>query len=177
MLYKTIVADPPWMQPMMPALKRRPKTAVSLPYPTMTVKEIAELPIRNLADTGCHLWLWTTNKFLHDAFHIMDSWGFTYMQTLTWVKTSGCGIYWVNTTQHLLFGYFEKCYFHHDKLKPTHFITPPPRKHSEKPAVSYNLIESISDMPRLELFARNKRQGWAVWGNEVKSDISLSFCV
>lgn len=165
--YKTILADPPWSQPMMPVLRRRPKTALKLPYKTMTIREIESLPVESLGDIGCHLWLWTTNKFLHEAFHVIDAWGFKYMMTITWVKKSGCGIYWVSTTQHLLFAYYKKCYFLNEKLKPTHFITSPPRQHSKKPEESYALIESVSSEPRLELFARNRRAGWNAWGDEL----------
>lgn len=171
--YQIIYADPPWKQPMMPILKRRPKTARELPYDTMTLQEIMNLPVNDMANDNCHLWLWTTNRFLHDAFHVIEAWGFKYMQVITWVKKSGCGIYWVATTQPLLFAYKGKCKFPLAKLKPTHIITPPPRKHSQKPGEFYELIESISPAPRLELFARNKREGWDCWGNEVDSDIEL----
>jgi len=172
--YQTIYADPPWQQKMMPILKRRPLTASKLPYPTMTLQDIKALPVGELAGENCHLWLWTTNAFLHDAFHVIEAWGFKYMMVITWVKKSGCGIYWVSTTQPLLFAYKDKCKFPLGKLKPTHLITPPPRKHSQKPIEFYDLIESISPEPRLELFARNKRDGWDSWGNEVESDIDLS---
>jgi N6-adenosine-specific RNA methylase IME4 len=171
--YQTILVDPPWEQPMMPILKRRPKTVDKLPYPTMTMEEIKALPVNDLAGDNCHLWLWTTNRFLHDAFHVVDAWGFRYMQVITWVKKSGCGIYWVATTQPLLFAYKGKCKFPLSKLKPTHFITDPPRIHSRKPEASFELIESISPAPRIELFSRARRFGWDCWGNEVDSDISL----
>ena len=165
--------DPPWQQKMMPVLKRRPQAATKLPYPTMTLKEITDLPVHELAGDNCHLWLWTTNRFLPDAFPIIEAWGFKYMQVITWVKKSGCGMYWLGTTQPLLFAYKDKCKFPLAKLKPTHFITSPPRVHSQKPNASYDLIEAISPEPRLELFARHKRLGWDCWGNEVDSDIEL----
>ena len=171
--YQTIYADPPWQQKMMPILKRRPKTPDRLPYPTMTLQEIQELPVGELAGDDCHLWLWATNAFLHDALHVIEAWGFKYMMVITWVKKSGCGIYWVSTTQPLLFAYKGKCKFPLAKLKPTHLITSPPRKHSRKPEEFYELIESISPEPRLELFARQRREGWDCWGNEVDSDIEL----
>lgn len=173
MKFKTLYVDPPWQQPMMPILKRRPHTAKALPYKTMSLAEIQALNVGQLADVGCHLWLWTTNKFLHPAFHIIEAWGFKYMMTITWVKKSGCGIYFASTTQHLLFAYYKKCYFNRARYRPTHFITPPPRRHSQKPDEAYELIEAISEPPRLELFARKQRQGWSVWGNEVESSFQL----
>ena len=83
--YQIIYADPPWEQKMMPVLKRRPQTAGVLPYPTMSLQEIMGLPIEELAGEGCHLWLWATNAFLHDAFHVIETWGFKYMMVITWV--------------------------------------------------------------------------------------------
>jgi len=174
MLYKTILIDPPWPQSLMGQWKRREKTATKLPYPIMTIDEIKSLRVRLLADTGCHLWLWSTNAMLPFAFEIMHEWGFNYLAPITWVKPSGCGNYFIHTTQHILFGYMEKCIFNRDRYKPTVLHTSIPKRHSEKPEEFYSLIESISDEPRLELFARNKRKGWASWGNEIDSDIQMS---
>jgi N6-adenosine-specific RNA methylase IME4 len=171
--YQTILADPPWQQGLMGKWKRDPGCARDLPYPTMTVDEIKALPINDLAEVGCHLWLWTTNQFLRQGFDVMEAWGFKYLAPITWVKPSGCGNYFIHVTQTILFGYKERCIFPLTRYKPTVLIAPDPHKHSQKPEASYDLIESISPEPRLELFARRKRFSWDCWGNEVDSDVEL----
>jgi len=177
--YQIIYADPPWEQKMAGKYRTRHKRIRDLPYPTMTVKEICNLPIGKLASETCHLWLWTTNQSLPYGFEVIKAWGFKYLSPITWVKPSGCGNYFVSVTQTLLFGYKEKCIFPMARYKPTVLYTGLPKKHSQKPEEFYKLIESISPEPRLELFARPvsplfpKRNGWDVWGNEIKSDIDL----
>ena len=178
MKYKTILADPPWNIGLMGKRGRRPNTPMELAYPCMGVGELTRLPINDLGTGGCHLWLWTTNSGLEDGFVVMREWGFTYLAPITFVKPSGIGAWFIHRTQTLLFGYKDKCEFNRERWKPTvQFFTP--AEHSRKPIGSYELIESISDEPRLELFARPhsplfpKRDGWDVWGDEVVSDISM----
>jgi N6-adenosine-specific RNA methylase IME4 len=177
--YRTIVADPPWEQPLMNKRERRRGTPGELPYPTMSLDEIKNLPIGDMAETGCHLWLWTTNAFLRQGFDVMESWGFRYLAPITWRKPSGMGNYFVHVTQTLLFGYFRKCQFNLERYLPTYFEGLPGR-HSTKPKESYQLIERVSDPERLEIFARPWsqmfpiRQGWDVWGNEVESSVELA---
>lgn len=181
MKYRTILADPPWEQPMSGKWKRREagKHRPCLPYPTMTLEEIKSLPVSDFAEVGCHLWLWTTNAFLQAGFEVMRAWGFTYLAPVHWRKPSGQGNYFIHHTQTVLFGYFQKCKFNKARYRPNWFEAKP-GEHSAKPCESYELIESISDEPRLELFARpltplfQNRLGWHVWGNEVKSDIEIS---
>lgn len=171
--YQTISADPPWYMPEHGKRQDRPNRKVKPPYPLMEVAEICNLPIGDLAGFGCHLWLWVTNNNLENAFRVIRAWGFKYNTTITWVKPSGYGFWFVQRTQHLLFAYKDKCIFNGERYKPTIFYYTP-NKHSQKPSASYDLIESISDEPRLELFARRKRLGWDCWGNEVESDIDLT---
>lgn len=172
--YQIIYADPPWEQKMRGHYKTRPKDSKVLPYKTMTVEEIKKLPINNIAEDGCHLWLWTTNQFLKDGFEVMEAWGFKYLAPITWVKPSGMGNWFVHRTQTLLFGYKEKCIFPKARYKPTVLITGLPKRHSEKPIEMKKLIEEISGTPRIELFARKKTEGWDVWGDEVESDIEFN---
>lgn len=171
--YRTIYADPPWEQQMRGIYKSRPKDATQLRYSTMTVKEICELPVGDIADIGCHLWLWTTNQFLRAGFDVMEAWGFKYLAPITWVKPSGMGNYFIHRTQTLLFGYKGICEFVLERYKPTVVQTTIPKRHSQKPNVFCDLIESISLEPRIELFARNKRMGWDCWGDEIWKDIEL----
>jgi len=171
--YFTILADPPYPQKMAGKYARRIKRRKELPYPTLSIEEIKRLPVEKFAEEGCHLWLWTTNQFLREAFEIMEAWGFKYLTTITWAKPSGCGNWFVSRTQHILFGYYKKCKFNKERYKPTIFFAGLPKRHSEKPIEFYDLIESISDIPCLELFARQKREGWDAWGNEIHKDIEI----
>lgn len=165
--YRTILADPPYPQKMTGKYSIRPKRNKRLPYPSMTLEEIKKLPIKELSEQGCHLWLWTTNQFLKESFEIMNSWGFKYLTTITWVKPSGLGNWFISRTQHCLFGYKEKCQFNKARYRPTVFFANV-EKHSEKPKEFYKLIESISDKKRLELFARKKRKEKAGTSSETK---------
>lgn len=177
--YLTILADPPWEMSPMGQYKGRHKRALQLPYPTMTVKQIKDIPVNNLAAVGCHLWLWATNQTLFAAYGVMKAWGFKYLNTIIWKKPSGFGNYFVNVTQPLLFGYKQRCYFNKLRYMPNFFEWPDPHYHSRKPAESYQLIESVSESPRLEIFARPitplfpKVPEWDVWGNEVDPDVEI----
>ncbi len=177
MKYKTILADPPWKQTNTAKWSIRPNRAERLPYPTMTVEEICALPIGDLADDGCHLWLWTTNEYLEDGFKVMRAWGFKYLVPVTWVKPSGLGAWWIHRTQTMLFGYRSPLNMK-ERYKPTVLLANA-GAHSAKPNESYDLIEAVSEPARVEIFARPwtpmfpRRDGWDVWGNEVPQDVAL----
>ncbi len=99
--YKTIYADPPWQESGGGKIKR----GADRHYPLMTTKEICELPVQQIADENCHLYLWTTNNFLQDAFKVMEAWGFEYITCITWMKDrQGLGQYYRGLTEHCLFG-------------------------------------------------------------------------
>ncbi len=177
--YQIIYADPPWQYGAWgkadPAI--RPNTRVRpMPYQTMTVAEIASLPLEGLADDNCELYLWTTQKYLPDAFGVIKGWGFKYCQTLTWCKKPrglGQGGIYCPTTEFLILarkGKMPKV----KRIDSTWFLTKRPHNsHSTKPEDFQDMIEQVTYPPRLELFARRKRLGWDCWGNEVESDISL----
>ena len=170
--YLTIYADPPWEESLSGKYRNhnvRPK----LDYHTMNLQEIERLPINAIAEIGCHLWLWTTNQFIHAGFHILEAWGFTYLAPITWVKPSGLGNYFVHRTQTVLMGYKGKCIFPMERYLPTVLMAESPCHHSDKPQALQDYIESISPEPRIELFSRAKRFNWDCWGNEVASDIEL----
>lgn len=177
--YRTILIDPPWPQRLSGnySERRRHYAAKTLAYPTMTIEQLRDLPVSNLAADGCHLWLWTTNQFLPAGFDLLQAWGFRYLAPITFVKPSGLGNWFVHRTQTLLFGYRNKCVFNRARYRPTVAEFGFPQKHSRKPESSYELIEAVSDSPRVELFARPVsplfpvREGWDVWGNEVQSTV------
>ena len=164
--FKCILADPPWPQKLMGKFKNH-GAARQLPYSTMTIEEIKSMLVGKAAADDAHLWLWTTNSFLKEGFDVMKAWGFRYLAPIHWIKPSGIGAWFVHRTQTLLFGYKKSCRFPMARMKPNIFHASNPARHSEKPEESYQLIESISLCPRLELFARRKRENWTTWGNEV----------
>jgi N6-adenosine-specific RNA methylase IME4 len=137
----------------------------------MTVDEIAAMRVADFAMPGAHLWLWTTNQFLEAGFHVMRAWGFRYLAPITWVKPSGLGAWFVHRTQTILFGYMPPLEMR-ERYKPT-VINANARAHSAKPDCTYDFIESVSEAPRLELFAREQRLGWSTWGNEVPCHVDL----
>jgi len=169
--YRTIVADPPWEQKNMNKWKRRENTNSSLPYSTMSINEIKALPVQDLTEEDCMCYIWTTNQFLPQTFEVLKDWGFKYLSTITWVKPSGVGAWFVNRTQHIVVGYKGKLKMN-KRFKPT-VIFANPLRHSEKPKVFHELFEEVSYSPRLEMFARRKRVGWDIWGNELENDVEL----
>jgi N6-adenosine-specific RNA methylase IME4 len=172
--FRTIVADPPWPQKGGGPLTGREgflDTAGSLamPYPTMTVAEIAALTVPAMPDA--HLYLWTTNRFLEDAFAVMRAWGFRYSTTLVWAKRPiggglggayGIAIFArrgsLRTIGRIGRNWFEWKRPYDERGKP---------KHSGKPPAFFDMVETVSPGPRLEMFARELRIGWSSWGEEV----------
>lgn len=168
--FKTILADPPWQLALAGQRNRAKERSKpeALPYPTMSTEEICAMNIGpKWADPDCHLWLWTTNQHLEDGFKVMRAWGFKYLAPIHWIKPTGQGNWFIHRTQTLLFGYREKCVFPMSRYLPNIFNAGDPKRHSQKPEEAFLLIECISPEPRLELFARQQREGWAAWGNEI----------
>ena len=172
--WATIVADPPWEYPdgftkqsRTPGKWKAKEERYYLAYPTLTVEEVCAMPIATLAADNCRLWLWATNRYLPDAFAVMRAWGFDYRQTLTWRKTDGnMGGSIAPNSEFLLVGVRGQPE-RKTRLKASVWDAPQSKRHSEKPALFMDIIESVSPAPYLELFARNRRLGWEAWGNEV----------
>ncbi len=164
-LYRTIVADPPWRYDANIA----PAKNFELQYPSMATDEIRALPVSGLAAESAHLYLWVTNLKLHEAraFEIVEVWGFRYATMLTWHKLGapGLGWYFRGDTEHVLFGVRGKAPIEPAIRESNHFAATRTR-HSEKPDRFYELVERVSPGPYLEMFARRRRYGWDVWGNE-----------
>lgn len=179
MKFNTILIDPPWPMPRI-GKSDRWFTSASQKYRLMTMQDLASLPIGELAMEGCHLYLWVPTLLAIKAGRMMEEdWGFTYQTDIVWDKGSGVGFWWINYHEHLLFGYKDKCRFPLGRYKKNLYSKKDGwvrGKHSQKPEASYELIESVSPEPRLELFARREREGWTCVGNEltgrdVKEDI------
>jgi N6-adenosine-specific RNA methylase IME4 len=164
--FRTILADLPW------DVQQKGHRGAERHYPLMSVERIGALRVDRLCAGDCHLWLWVTNASLHAGRSVMESWGFTYRSCLTWIKPRfGLGHYLRNQTEHLLLGTkgTTPVLF---RGQGTWFYAPL-QEHSHKPEEQYAIIERCSPGPYLELFARRKRHGWAVWGDEVAGDVEL----
>jgi len=176
MKYNIIVVDPPWPIKKL-THKARPKQ-VNMDYSVMSVGDIRELPIATLADEQCLCFLWTTQKFLFHSKDILEVWGFKHLLTMVWEKTYGksagmplYGFRW--NGEFILVGYKTKPpLWPKRKLIPAVFQAENIR-HSQKPDKFYHMIECLGAR-RIDVFARNHRFGWDVWGNEVENTIEFN---
>lgn len=172
--YRTIYADPPW-QFQNRTGKVAPEHKRLSRYHTMKLEEIMALPISDIADEKCHLYLWIPNALLPSGLSVMKEWGFEYKTNIIWEKIRhdgapdgrGVGFYFRNVTEILLFGIRGG---KNRTLSPArsqvNLIRAMKREHSRKPDEIVSLIESCSSGPYIELFARGEREGWDMWGNE-----------
>ena len=167
--YACIVVDPPWPMSKTGKRKSRPNQTTSIGYKTMTVEQIAALPVKQLAQDDAAIFLWTTHKFLAAGIFILDKWGFRYQRCLTWDKGNGMTLFgFHHRTEFCLFGYCGHLEpFQRKRAFPTVFGGKSMR-HSAKPEEFFALVEAYTSGPFLELFARNVRGGWHAWGNEVE---------
>ena len=172
-LYTTILADPPW-QFQNRTGKMAPEHKRLLRYPTMELKEVLDLPVSKLAAAQSHLYLWVPNALLQEGLRVMEAWGFSYKSNLVWYKIRkdggpdgrGVGFYFRNVTEILLFGIKGRMRTLQPGRTQVNIMCSRKREHSRKPDEVYDLIESCSPGPYLELFARFKQPGWSQWGNE-----------
>lgn len=166
--FATIVIDPPWDwgdEGDQDQLGRaRPD------YATMSLARLLELPVSDLADEDCHIYLWITNRSLPKGFQLLERWGFRYITALTWVKPHfGMGNYFRGQTEHVLFG-VKGSQALKRKDAGTVFSAPRgPAGHSSKPAEFFDLVESCSPGPYLEMFSRSHRNDWTAWGENANA--------
>jgi N6-adenosine-specific RNA methylase IME4 len=133
-------------------------------YPTMSIEEIKNVKIPATKD-GCHIYLWTTHRFLPDAFEVLKAWGADYQCCLVWDKKKGMTPFsWMYSCEFVLFGRIgslpllkngEKTVFEGVR-----------REHSRKPIEFYELVKKVSPGPRIDMFSREKHEGFEQWGNE-----------
>lgn len=156
--FTTIVIDPPWQYG-----NKATRGAAEDHYPTMTQDELLALTLP--AADNAHLYLWVTNNFLRDGLELCEAWGFTYKTMLTWVKPQmGMGNYFRSVTEHVLFG--VRGSLPTQRNDRTNVVNADRKRHSAKPEAFYDLVQEMSPGPYLEMFARERRFGWSVWGNE-----------
>ncbi len=193
--YSTIVADPPWPMPETGRTTRGVTDTkgvytaksgrevdgtwwgrhrggtVALPYSRMTLAEIQAMPLSDIAAPDAHLYLWTTNRHLEDAYRIARAWGFRPAQLLTWCKPPmgvGFGGAFTTTTEFVVFSRrgtlkalqrVDSSWWGWSRVYEGGHIA-----HSAKPPAFLDVVESVSPGPRVELFARSPRLGWDSWG-------------
>ena len=194
MSYATIVADPPWKvgagRALVGYIMREGKQiwnpesqkSRQLSYPSMSVDEIKDMRVADIAAKDAHLYLWTTNGYLRDAFDVAKAWGFKYSTTLVWAKNpkgGGLGGAYGISTEYCLFCRRGTLATKED-VNSTWFNWKRPYdqrgkpKHSAKPPEFIAMVEQVSPGPYLEIFARENRLGWDAWGNEcISQDLQL----
>lgn len=177
--YGIIYADPPWHYRVYS--KKGAGRSAESHYPTMTIEEIQALPVSELADKDCALFMWITFPLLKESLSVLSAWGFKFKTiAFVWIKQNrksdslflGMG-YWTRANA-------EFCVLA-TKGKPKRMaknvhqvIVSHIEEHSKKPdEARRRIVRLMGDLPRIELFARQKSAGWDVWGNEVESDIIL----
>ena len=165
--FQVIYADPPWSYNDKCDSGAIQSGGVDKHYPTMSINEICELPISDLAEDDSVLFLWTTSPLLEDSFLVINAWGFNYKASFIWDKIKhNMGHY--NSVRHefLLIATRGSCT--PDNMKLFDSVQSIERsEHSKKPHEFYEIIETLYSGSKIELFARNIRDGWSSWGNEV----------
>jgi len=174
--FSTILVDPPWRfqnrtGKMAPEHKRLRR------YATMGLDDICQLPVGNHAADTCHLYLWCPNALLREGLRVMEAWGFRYKTNIVWYKIRkdggpdgrGVGFYFRNVTELLLFGVKGRMRTLAAGRRQVNMLCTRKQEHSRKPNEIYRIIESCSPGPYLELFARERVEGWTQWGDELDS--------
>lgn len=182
MRYSVIYADPPWSYSNFQG-KGKKFGDVSAHYSTMSLNDMSKIPVQSIAnDELCLLFMWATFPTLPDAMALIQAWGFEYKTVaFVWVKTrgdklySGLGFYTNSNAEICIVARSGKSPFVRANRDIKQIVQSPVGVHSRKPdEVRDRIVRLVGDVPRIELFCREKTDGWAAWGNEVKSDINLN---
>lgn len=172
MRYGAILADPPWR--FRTWSETNQAKAASRHYKLMELDDIKKIPVADMAADNCALLMWACNPMIPQALEVIEAWGFKFKTVVfTWAKQTTTGKPW-----HYGLGYWtrqntEQCFIAtRGKPKATahdvaQLLVTPRREHSRKPDEQYERIERLVAGPYLEMFARQRRPGWDVWGNEV----------
>lgn len=174
--YGVIYADPPWHYD-----RRHGHGVAENHYPTMSLDEICALPVASLAAENSALFLWATFSQLKEALRVIDAWGFQY-KTLAflWLKQNRKADTWFYGMEFWTRSNAEVCLLA-TRGRPKRqcagihqFVVSRIEQHSKKPdIVRAKIVQLMGDVPRVELFARQKTPGWDTWGNEVENDLEM----
>lgn len=180
--YNIIYADPPWMQKKGGIRKLRPNQGRELDYKTMSIDDIKSflsVVKNNFSADKCNFFVWTIDKFLASTETMMDELGFKLHARIIWDKTNGiCPAFTIRFSHEYLLWFYEKGSMYpvneHKRGVYRDVIQEGSTVHSRKPEIAYKMIEDMfPEARKLELFARNKRDGWDSWGDEVECDVDI----
>lgn len=162
--FNVIYADPPWRYEYIETESR----AIENQYPTMTLDAICALPVGDIAADDCVLLMWATSPKLAEAMQVLEAWGFNYRTCMVWVKDKiGMGYYARQQHELLLIAARGELPTPLPENRPSSVFYGERTEHSRKPETAYELVERMyPEYKRVELFARNKRDGWQTWGNQ-----------
>jgi N6-adenosine-specific RNA methylase IME4 len=162
--FPVIYADPPWRYEHVKTESR----AIENQYPTMDLDDICALPVADIAQDDCILFLWATSPKLYESMKVLDAWGFEYRTCAVWDKEIiGMGYYFRQQHELLLVATRGEIPTPETHARPGSIFVERRSKHSSKPEIAYQIIETMyPDFAKVELFARNQREGWAAWGNQ-----------
>lgn len=177
--FQTVLADPPWRFANRTG-KVAPEHRRLDRYGTMELAEIKALPVDDVTAQNAHLYLWVPNALLPEGIEVMKAWGFRYVSNVIWAKRRkdggpdgrGVGFYFRNVTEPILFGVKGSMRTLAPARSTVNMIETRKREHSRKPDEQYDLIESCSPGPYLEMFARYAQPGWTAWGNEADESVT-----
>ena len=171
--YKSIVIDPPWKQKKTGLRSARPNQKKELPYKTMDLEDIKNFGIDNFADEECLIFLWTTDKYLEQAHQVLRDWGFKKHCVFVWNKNTGVCPFSVQfRNEYCLMGYRGRLKLNKIGV-PTYFFAKV-REHSRKPDEFYEIVREIADEPRIDIFSREKRDGFDQWGDEINKFVTIN---
>lgn len=162
--YPVIYADPPWRYDYAESSNRQ----IENHYPTMDLNDICALPVPEIATKDSILFMWTTSPKLRESFDVLDAWGFEYRTCAVWDKQKiGMGYYFRQQHEILLVATKGEIPAPPVESRISSVISIEREAHSKKPDEFYQIIEAMyPSLPKIELFSRNKRDGWEAWGNQ-----------
>lgn len=163
-IFRTIVIDPPW--PMEKIQREVRPNQIEFDYTTMSIEEIREFPLNKfVSPDGCHVYMWTTQKFLQYSFDVFEAWGVKYQCLMTWVKNVGFTPFsWMYSTEHILYGTIGNLPLLRKGIRLD--FNAKVREHSRKPDEFYDIVKRVSSDPRIDIFSREKRDGFEQYGYE-----------
>ena len=176
--FGTVLADPPWRFANRTG-KVAPEHRRLARYETLSFEEIGSLPLADHMEDTAHCYLWAPNALLPRGLDVLAAWGFEYKTNLIWHKIRkdggsdgrGVGFYFRNVTEVLLFGVRgKKARTLPPGRRQVNLFATRKREHSRKPDEQYDIIESCSGGPYLEIFGRGHRDDWTVWGNQAQPE-------
>jgi len=180
--YNIIYADPPWHYGSKSAVNNTTGSAIkplSDHYSTMSLQELKNMPIKNMTKDDAACFMWVTDSHIDEALEVLRSWGFAYKTiAFNWIKTTSKGNYCKNvapwtmkSSEICLLGIKGRMTKYKQANNIESLVIAQRTQHSQKPNEVRKRIEDLfGDLPRIELFARQKTDGWDAWGNEIVDD-------